>query len=166
MRFHWLILKMIFIQSVFSTFYHSDNYYWLGKSLATRGCIAFLLPSSHYMKIMQLSTPQNGRCVYVYSTVWKFKNFSAIQILCEINHSEFRVINYHFTELKLISQKMMTGKFVNFHTVCMLLFMLQAKKLCQSKYFQCIWEKIHSLQCCQLKFEKIFVKMAPLIANQ
>ena len=62
--------KNDFLQCVFSAFYHSDYYYWLGKSLATRGWIAFLLPSSHYMKIMQLSTPQNGRCVYVYSTVW------------------------------------------------------------------------------------------------
>ena len=65
---------------------------------------------------MQLSTPQNGRCVYMCNTVWKFKNFSATQILCEINHSEFRVLQTT-TAIKLMSQKMMTGKFLNFHTV-------------------------------------------------
>ena len=68
------------------------------------------------MKIMQLSTPQNGRCVYVCTTVWRFKIFFTTQILCKINHTEFRVLQTT-TAIKLMSQKMMTGKFLNFHNV-------------------------------------------------
>ena len=53
-----------------------------------------------------MCVPQCGNSRFFFTT----------QILCEINHSEFRVLQTT-TAIKLMSQKMMTGKFLNFHTV-------------------------------------------------